>query len=369
MVDNHLARGTLSGGTGTLSVGGADSTYTMPGYPANTSEQSRAMSVDLEILVGGTDTLASSFITLEIPDTLVAQSRRTVDHVGTLGPIHGNRQVAFTVGYEFRVSGSDLLLDLDLDSAPSDVTLRVNNATSFQSYTATAAIARVDNWLNFGTGAGDFTFSGDHEFLIEIIPRPGSDTRLQAVGAAIDTTTGATTQFNNIYFAEPPDGFAELQIPDTIEFRTAAYDHYITHDGLVHMLTNRLLKWFYGIARLEVVSTHAFTEPINLDKGSTINGNQFSRDIASAISGTGNEILTLPDDYTDFELLHVTVLEDGGQLMSVDVSTRELDKGDNSNVRIAGNDFAAWLEAGRTLTLHETADTYREALLYVPRLS
>lgn len=378
VVDDHIEQATLSTGTGTLSVGGADSTYTIPDYPANTSEQSRTVSVDLDILIGGTDTLAGSFIgTAEgmvIPDTDVAQARRTINHVANLGPLHGNRQIAFTLGYEFRVSGSDLLLDLDLDSAPSDVTMRVNNVTTYQSYTATAVIARVDNWQNFQTGAGDFTFSGDHEFLIEIVPRlpgeAGAGTRMEAVVSAINTTTGTISELNDIFFAEPPEGFDAVQIPDTIEFRTAGYDHYLRHSALSTLLGDRLTKWCYALARLETVTGHAFTAPINLTADSTINDNAFSREIKDAIGGTGDSVLTLPTDYTDFELLHVTVVEDAGQTMHAMISTRELDANATiANVRVAGNDTAAWNEAARTLTLHETTDTYAQALLLVPRLS
>ena len=372
VISDHYVPGVLDTGTGVIAVGGAASTYNIPTYPSDTDEATRTISIDVDVLVNGVDTLAGGFITedngLSIPNDETAQAKQTANHAFQLGPLHGNRTVNITIGFEYRKVGADFLLDLTLESAPSDVTLSIRNVETFQTYTATSVIARADNWRVFQDSGGNFTFSGEHEFLFEIVPLPGDDTRIEIVGAAI-SASGTTTQFNNIVMSLPPEGFDEIQIPDTIEFRTFKTDHYITHTGLVGFLQNRAVQWVYELARLETVTGHAITEAVDLNSGSTINGNEFSRDISSAISGTGSEILTLPSDYTDFELLHVTVLEDGGQLMHAAVSTRELDKGDNANVRIAGNDFAAWLEAGRTLTLHETADTYREALLFAPRLS
>lgn len=361
-----------STGTGTLAVGGAVSTYTAPGYPANTSNQSRTVGVDLEVLVSGSDTFAAGDIGFDIPDTLVAQAKRTIDHTFNLGPLRGNRRPTCTIGYEVRVSGSDLLLDLSLEQADSDITLRVNNVDFLQSYTATTTIARVDSFENFGDGAGTFTFSGDHEFLFAFHPFEEQGT-MEVVPVAINTTTGATTQLNDIAVPIPGAGFTfdEVEVPDTIEFRTFLPNHFFIHSGLVTLLGDRTTQWVYALARLEETTGHAVTEAVDLNAGSTLNGTAFSRDISStAIGGTGNSVLTLPADYTGFEVIALWITEDTGQSMNQQLLTRELENNATiANVRIAGNDTAAWNRTARTLTLHETTDTYEVAVLMVPRVS
>lgn len=371
VINNHYVAGVLSTGTGTIAVGGAASTYTIPTYPANTDEQSRSASVEFDVLVNGVDTSAGGFINIDLPNDDTAQAKRTVNHSFYLGFPTG-RTVNVTVGYEFRKVGADFFLDLTLENAPADVTLSTQAVETFQTYTATVVIARVDNWISFGTGAGAFTFSGEHEFLFEIVPIPNdANGRLEVIGAAINTSSSVVTEFNNVRISAPSPSFDEVQIPDTIEFRTFKTNHYITHSGSASLLRDRADRFVYGLAREEVVTGHAITADVDLTAGSTINGNEFSRDIAAtAIGGTGDSVLTLPADYTDFELLHATVVEDGGQTMHADISTRWLDRNATiTTVRIAGNDFGTWNEAARTLTLHETADTFEEALLYVPRLS
>ena len=207
---------------------------------------------------------------------------------------------------------------------------------------------------------------------VQIIAKAKAQADKKLADAAI-SAAGAVTEFNNISFSVPPDGFDEVQIPDTIEFRTFKTNHDITHDGLANFLRNRSVKWAYELARLEVVTAHAVTEDLKvpLTSDSTINGTVFSRDITStAIGGTGNSVLTLPSDYTDFEMVAVTVVEDAGQTMGKRILTRTLENNATiTNVRIAGNDTASWNRTARTLTLHETADTYTEAVLMIPRLS
>lgn len=386
-------------GSGTIAVGGAVSTYTAPGYPANTSNQSRTVGVDLGVLVSGSDTGAGGDIDFDIPDILVAQAKQTIDHTFNLGPLHGNRRPTCTIGYEVRVSGSDLLLDLSLEQADSDITLRINNVDFIQSYTATTTIARVDNFENFSDAGGDFTFSGDHEFLFAFHPYQDQGTML-VVPVAINTSTGATTQLNDIRVPIPSPGFDEVEAPDTIEFRTFLPNHFLNHSDLVTLLGDRTTKWAYALARLEETTGHAVTETIDLTAGSTIGGTgnpinsipdptladageflrvnaagddyekvEMSRDITStAIGGTGDSVLTLPSDYTNFELLSFIVLEDGAQTQHGTVSTRHLaNEASISPFRIQGNDFANWVRTARTLTLDSTLDAWQVAVLCVPK--
>ena len=355
-------------GTGTLTIGGAASTYTIPDYPANTREQSRTAVLNLEVLVGGSDTLASAFVDIAIPDTVVARAADTVDHTFFTGWPH-NRNITCTIGFEYRVSGLDLVLDLTLETAPSDVTLRVNNVQVGRNYTATAIIARVDDFQTFSDGLGAFTFSGDHEFLFAFHPFP--DNRLFVVPVAINTSTGAISELNDITIKQSIATFDKIEVPDTIEFRTFLPNHFLNHSDLANLLGDRTTRFVYGLAREESVTGHAFTEAVDFNAGSTINGTAFSRDISStAIGGTGNEILTLPADYTDFEKVSYAVVEDGGQTTNHHFMTRWLEANATlSPVRVSGNDTATWNRAARTMTLDSTADTWHVAVLETPRLS
>lgn len=382
VVSNHFVPSTLNTGTGTLTPGGAASTYTIPFYPANTDEQSRTISLEFDVLVGGTDSGAGGGPTaaegLTIPNDDTAEAKRTIDHTFFLGWPSG-RSVTVTIGYEYRKVGPDFLIDLTLETAPSDISLRVNNVTTFQSYTATAVIARVDNWLTFQGPGGDFTFSGEHEFLFEIAPIANDPNgRLEIIGAAI-SAGGTITEFNNITISNPPDGFDEIQIPDTIEFRTFKTNHYLTHSRIANYLRNRSVKWVYELARLEVVTGHAITEAVDLATGSTLNGVPIKAGDATDVvhqatavgTGAGELIqnLVLPADYTDYTYLHVTEVrtsETPDEWRTVLIDIAVLSGGDISSgdlLRIQGNSDFTWTIGSRTLTSQAGQTVYRAVLL------
>ena len=376
-VTNTYAPGVLSSGTGTISVGGADSTYTIPDYPANTTSQSRTADIDFDVLVSGTDTGAGGGIVIEIPNTDVAQAERTASHSFNLGPIHGNRSVDVTITYEFRVSGSDFLLDLNLQSAPSDVTLTVNNAGIFQNYTASVIIARVDDWQTLTDEGGDYTFTGGNELLIAFHPFVSRNT-MDVVPVARNDD-GTTTQLNDDTIQLPPSNpnFANVRIPDDIEFRSFLPDHFLVHSNLDSMLADSATKWDYNLNPLQTITTHAVTEIIDLSSGTTLGGQLVkvqNRNVvhqATAVgTGSGELIqnLILPTNYQAWSYLHVTewidAIPDEWRQVLIDVALLASGDVDSTDViRIQGNTEFTWSSGSRVLVSQGGQTIYRAVLL------
>lgn len=367
-VTNQVSFATLTSGTGTIAQGGPVSTYTLQRYPTDSSSQTRSASVEFDVLINGVADRAGGGVFFDIPDTNAA-STTDVEHTFFTG-FPDNRSITATFRFVTRVSGADLLMDISLISAPSDVTFSIDNVDTPQSYTTTNTIPRTDNWIVLQDAAGDFVFTGSHELLIVFHPIP-STLQTEVVPVVVNTATGAVDELNDALISIPTPLFDEVQIPDTIEFRTFLPDHYLVHRDLSNLLTDRDTKWAYGLARLNTVTIRALTAPIDLNQGTTLNGNNFTRDISgTAIGGTGNSVLTLPTDYASFETLMYTVVEDGGQTTNHIMMTRELEANATIDpIRISGNDTATWNRTARTLTLHETTDTWVQAVLAFPRQS
>lgn len=263
-------------GTGILTSNGAISTYTIPPYPANTSAQSRSASLGLEVLISGTDSRAEGFVTLEIPNTLVGQGRQTIEHVFQLG-YPSNRVVTATIAYELRVSGSDLLLDLSLVSiTDSTATLAVRDLALIQNYTASVAIARVDDFQIFGDGFGSFVFSGAYEFLFVFHPFSDRGTA-DVVVVARNISTGVVTQLNDLTVPEVADDFSAVQIPDDIEFRTFVPNHFLTHADLANLIPSSAIQWVYGLNRRNLVTARAFTQRVDFSNNFVLTSPDSSR--------------------------------------------------------------------------------------------
>lgn len=376
-VTGHVAFATLSAGTGTLSVGGSDSTYTIPDYPANTTNQTRTADIELDVLINGSSTGAGGGITLTIPNDVTAQSERTATHTFFTG-FPTNRTITATITYEFRVSGMDLVVDLNLDSAPSGITLSVNNLATFQSYTASQIIPRVDQYITLQDAGGDFTFTGEHELLIAFHPRPSS-TLMDVVPVVVDSGT-TFDQLNDARIAEPSPGFDEIEVPDTIQFRSFLPDHFLVHSDLQTLLGDRATKWSYGLARLNEVTEHAVTEPIDLAVSSKIAGIPITISFISPIyqstgTGTGQGELVnsvvLPPSYDTFTYIHITERDAGPPVewRHVIIETALLASGDvgaGDNIRVQGNTDLNWTEGTRTLTLAGGAqEIWRLALIKI----
>lgn len=262
VVRNQLHFLTRTSGATTLGANdGNVQTFTVPNYPTNSTATSRTMQASIEIYVDGTDTLAAGGITIEIPNTNVAQSRRTVQHSEFLGPLYGNRTVDTTVAYTVRVSGDNIVVDFELISAPSDVTVSMTSVAVYLNYTAPSTTTRVDNFQTFQDEGGDYTFTGENEVLITFQPHQANNS-MAAVGAAI-RATGSATEFNDIEVPIPEHTFESVEIPDTIDFRTFSPVHFLRHSDLSHLLTRRNVQWCYGLAELVTVRDLSITSQVD----------------------------------------------------------------------------------------------------------
>lgn len=378
VVTNRATFPPRSAGTGTLTAGGAVSTYTVADYPANTTAQSRGSDAEFDVLVNGTNTGAGGGVDFEIPDTDVAQAQRTVSHSFNLGPLHGNRRIDVVITYEFRVSGSDFLMDIGLQTAPSDVTLSVNSVAVFQNYTASVVIARVDDWLVLGDAGGDYTFTGGNEIIMAFHTFVDRGT-MDVVSAAV-TDAGVVTELNDRTIPLPPanPNFAEIRIPDDIEFRAFLPDHFMRHSDLSTLLRDRAIKWDYALARLETISEHAITEIIDLASGSKVAGQLIkvqNRNVVHQATGKGTasgeliQQLVLPSNFGAWSYLHVTEyitdpsLPEWRQVL-IDVALLEsADLGGSEVIRIQGNTDFVFTSGVRTLTSQGGSTVWRAVLL------
>lgn len=373
VVTNHIADGTYSTGTQTLTTSSGALTYTLPDYPANTTAQTRSLEIDFEVFLNGNDTLAGGFINIDIPDTDIV-STNDVTHSFFLG-FPANRTVTASFRVATRVSGPDYLVDITLLSAPSDITFTVDELYLVQNYTASVVTPRVDNFLILQDESGDFTFSGEHELVIAFHPiHPldgGPVTQMEVVPVAVDTSTGATTQLNDTLVKVPVPSFDDIRVPDDIEFRTFLPDHFLRHIDLVNILRDRDTKWCYALARLETVTQHAVTQPLELAAGTKIGGIDIPRSASSLVLQATDDstdlrnTVTLPANYDTFNLLHVTEIA-GGERRSSTLNVAMLassDLGTSELIRSQGNTDFLFNNTTRVLTPEPVATTlYRVEL-------
>lgn len=256
---------TRTSGDAILSVGGTTvSTFTATPFPANATGRSRSMQIDVDIYLNGSDTQASGFLDFNLPADNTAQPRQTLTRSVFLGPLYQSRTVQVTIGYELRVSGSDLLIDFTLVSADHDITVSLRDVANFRTYTAPAVVARVDNFATFTDEGGTYTFSGETEFLVSFQPQPNNT--MNAVAGGI-SAAGTVTLLNDIDVIEPTTEFSSIEVPNTIEFRTFLPDHYLIHSEIGHLLSRRATKWAYGLALLSSITDLSVTSQIDFTQG------------------------------------------------------------------------------------------------------
>ncbi len=246
------------------------STFTLTNFPTDATQKTRLLQVETDVYLSGSNTGAGHFLDITVPAENTAQSTRTVDATANLGPLYGNRNVTITLSYEFRVSGSDLLVDFRLVSAPADVTIELDNVVTLLSYTAPAAVARVDNFVNTTETSSTFTFAGAYEFLISLHPYDALGT-MRVVPVAIGSS-GTVSLLDDVLVPEPAPGFASVEVPDQtglsgFEFRTGLADHFFNHDDLTPLLADRATQWFYGLALLRAITENAFTAAVDFTDG------------------------------------------------------------------------------------------------------
>lgn len=310
-VDNQLTFLSVFSGSTTLTTADPrpEVVYTIPDYPGGATNASQGIDLNVGILVDGNDTGASGAINFNIPVVEQAQGRIDSEHTFQLGFNYNNRQVTATIGHELTLTGNDYRLAVTLQSAPSDITVRIESAALFRSFTAASTVARVDDFINVSTGLGDYTFTGEQEILFTFQPHPSANV-LDVVGAAVGAD-GITHEFNDVAIAESATLLDEVRVPDDIEFRTFLADHVLIHANLSTLLQSRDIKWVYSLARLNVVTEHAVNEPIDLSAGSTIGGAPIVPAgwlNAVAFTAAASVTVTLPNSATvaDFDFVEVT---------------------------------------------------------------
>ena len=271
---------TRTGGDEILTRGtGNVSTYTLSNFPANATQTSRYLNFNIDIFVNGSDTQAGDLVIANLPATNAAANQVVLTKDVYLGPLYANRTVRVEIGYTLRVSGGDLLVDFTLVSAPSDVTVRINDVATVLSYTAPAAVARVDNFVTLQDGGGDYTFAGENELLLTFHPF-AANSLTNVVPAAINSS-GVITELND-RTTPLPASFATVEIPDQaaltgFEFRTFAPEHFLVHSDLSHLLLQRTTRWCYGLALLRTVTELAVTSALDFPQGIVLTSPDASR--------------------------------------------------------------------------------------------
>lgn len=370
-VSNRVTFLTRTAGTEEVTTTpGSVSTFTVPDFPAGATDLNRTIEFEVEIWLNGSDSRAGrEFVLNTVPNTAVAQARQTGNISVYLGPLYGNRTVTVTIGYEFRVSAGDLLLDLTLVNAPSDVTVSFASVNKIESYTAQTTVARVDNFI----AASGFTFTGEQEFLITFHPYLTQHTT-NVVPAAV-AADGTITEINDVFIKIPTPIWSSVTVPDDIEFRTFLGPTFLRHDDLRDFLRDRATKWAYATARLESVSVHALSEAIDLATGSTLNGVALVRpeNVVYQATGTGTAAgqlvsnVSLPANYADWRYVHVTEYDGASdQWRHAEFPTQILSSGNvqsTDNIRLQGNTLLTWTAGTRTLTMSPAAqEIYRVSL-------
>lgn len=377
IITNQVHFLTKQSGPATVSQGSGNQRFALPNFPSGSTERSRTLEISPEIFVNGVDTGASGFDPLvTIPVTNTAQALQTVEHVFQLGPLYGNRTVSVTTGYEFIVDGADLDVRLTVQSAPSDVSVDFEgNTSAFLNYTAQNTTARVDNFLTLNDLSGDYTFTGQQEFILSMRPVIGGDGEqtgyLEVVPAAVGAD-GDIDQLNDTDIRIPVPLWSGIQVADDIGFKTFVADHYFRHSEVAGLLQHRTERWAYGLARLQTINAgHSFTEAVDLAAGSTIGGSPIGPGTVQAElvvyeatgKGTGaGELVSsvaLPANYATYRYVHVTEYDVTNlQFRHAEFPTYILSAGlvdTNDNVRLQGNTLLQWTAGTRTLAMNPVA--------------
>lgn len=376
-VDNQANFLTRTAGSQIVTTAdGSLATFTIPNFPSGATEQLRSLQIGIDVYQQNTDTQAEHLENISIPATNVNQSIQTFDASIQLGPLYGNRTVVVTIGYTFRVDGANMLVDLTLEAAPSGIRVSFDRDTiGFLSYTAQSITARVDNFLNLNDAAGDYTFTGQQEFILSMRPVIGGDGEqtgfLEVVPAAVGAD-GDIDQLNDTDVRIPTPLWDGIQVADDIGFKTFVADHYFRHSEVAGLLQHRTEQWAYGIARLQTINAgHSFREAVDLASGSTIGGNPIGPGTVQAElvvyeatgKGTGaGELVSsvvLPANYATYRYVHVTEYDSSSlQFRHAEFPTYILSAGlvdTNDNVRLQGNTVLAWTAGTRTLAMNPVA--------------
>lgn len=371
---------TRTSGPATVGVGGATMTFTVTPFPSGSTNRSRRIQILPDIFFNGTDAMAGRPVLVDAPATNTALAKQTVQDSIYLGPLFGNRTVNITIGYEYRVSGADLLLDLTLEAAQvsggGTITVGFEPSTAtLLSYTSTSVVGRTDRWINLNGLSGDITYSTDAEFILSgdpVIGQNGQNNGYVEFVPVINTG-GSVQQLNNVTLGIPSPLWSDIQVADDIEFRTWRSDHYMTHSFLASLLSSHATqKWIYGLFRLQTVNAgHSITEIVDLAAGSTIGGAPIGPGTVKAetvvyealnkTTGTDGLVssVALPANYATFKYVHITEYDVTNlQFRHAEFPTYILSAGlvdTNDNVRLQGNTVVSWTAGTRTLAMNPVA--------------
>lgn len=310
-VTNEYTNLPLASGTATLTP--TDplpvAVYNIPDFPVGATESTQTIDLDINILVNGVNTGAGGNIDFEIPVIEQTQGRVDTEHNFQLGFNYNNRAVTVTIGHELTLTGNDYRLNLTRRSGPADVSIFIAGVSLFRSYTPASTTTRTDDWKVFQNAGGDYVFSGEQEFIISFQPH-NSEGVIEVVMASVGAS-GEITEMNDIAIGEPGVNFDEVQVPDDIEFRTFLPNHFLRHADLSNLLRSRSIKWAYSLARLNEITEHTVTAPIDLAAGSTINDQNISFTgwvEADPFTSAASVTVTLPNSLTvsDFDFIEVT---------------------------------------------------------------
>lgn len=376
-ISNQATFLTKQSGPATISQGSGNQVFAIPNFPSGSTNRSRTLQIDPDIFVNGVDTLAGGVNPIvDIPATNTAEALDTVEHAFNLGPLHGNRIVNITTGYEFIVDGADLDVRLTVVSAPSDVSVNYEGGTvALLNYTAQNTVARVDNFLTASDGAGTYTFTGWQEFILSARPaigRDGNPTGIVEMVPAAVGANGVISQLNDVNVRTPTPLWTDIEVADDIGFKTFVADHYFRHSEIAGLLLHRTEKWAYGLARLQTINAgHRFTQAVDLATGSTIGGSPIGPGTVQAelvvyeATGKGTGVgelvssVVLPANYATYRYVHVTEYDVTNlQFRHAEFPTYILSAGlvdANDNVRLQGNSFLRWTAGTRTLDFNPTA--------------
>ena len=265
-IENEYHLLTRTSGDTTISTA-SDSlqTFTLTNYPTGATNTTRSLDADISVFVNGTDTQAGHLQNFTVPSTNTAQARQTLQVSIPLGPLHNNRSVNITLGYEYRVSGSDLLVDFTLLNAPSDVTINMDSVYTILNYTSATTTTRVDNYVILTDELGSYTFTGAVDILITF--HPIGTTNLMDIVPVVINSSDVVDELNDAVIPRPPHDFASVEIPDDIDFVTFQSEHYFIHRDLSNLIRRRGTKWAYGLALLEEVTDQQITETIDFTQG------------------------------------------------------------------------------------------------------
>lgn len=283
--ENQVVRGqlsflTLTAGQSVLRANTNDSsTFTIARYPTGSTNRSRSLQINIDVLLNGVDTTAGHFQEIDLPNENTDQALRSFDAIVPLGPLHGNRSVTVTIGYRLEEFGIDQRIIFTLISAPSDVTIQIEDVATTLNYTADVVIPRSDNFVTLTDQLGNYSFTGENELLVTFQAHPNEGT-INAVPAAVDAN-GAIEELNDVSTPIPEDSFSSVEIPDTIQFRTFSPDHFLRHSDLSELLRRRATQWCYGLALLTTVSEHAVSQAVDFLQGVVLTAPDSTRYVIS----------------------------------------------------------------------------------------